>query len=145
MRRLAEVAAEARDRADREAWAFAAVVGHKRKGMTLGRYSAGPLIAQARRCVAELERDRAERFKWGFTKWKVRQLQAAASDLRDGIEGLGPMPAAVADAMAREVADVAARMPRSAFNGEHFEERRRAKMKARRAPRGEPLSFPGKL
>lgn len=30
---------------------IAAVVGHKRTGMTLGRYSAGPLIAQARRCV----------------------------------------------------------------------------------------------
>jgi integrase len=30
---------------------IAAVVGHRRKGMTLGRYSAGPLIAQARRCV----------------------------------------------------------------------------------------------
>ncbi|WP_336488231.1 tyrosine-type recombinase/integrase [Methylobacterium nigriterrae] len=30
---------------------IAAVVGHKRKGMTLGRYSSGPLIAQARQCV----------------------------------------------------------------------------------------------
>lgn len=30
---------------------IAAVVGHKRQGMTLGVYSAGPLIAQARTCV----------------------------------------------------------------------------------------------
>lgn len=30
---------------------IAAVVGHKRQGMTLGVYSAGPLIAQARACV----------------------------------------------------------------------------------------------
>ena len=30
---------------------IAAVVGHKRQGMTLGRYSAGPLIDQAQRCV----------------------------------------------------------------------------------------------
>ncbi|EIZ83626.1 integrase family protein [Methylobacterium sp. GXF4] len=30
---------------------IASVVGHKRTGMTLGRYSAGPLISQARACV----------------------------------------------------------------------------------------------
>ncbi|OAH33319.1 integrase [Methylorubrum populi] len=37
--------------ADQPESIIAAVVGHKRKGMTLGRYSAGPLVAQARRCV----------------------------------------------------------------------------------------------
>jgi hypothetical protein len=30
---------------------IAVVVGHKRTGMTLGRYSGGPLLEQARRCV----------------------------------------------------------------------------------------------
>jgi integrase len=39
------------EQADQPESIIAAVVGHKRKGMTLGRYSAGPLIAQARRCV----------------------------------------------------------------------------------------------
>jgi integrase len=39
------------EQADQPESIIAVVVGHKRKGMTLGRYSAGPLIAQARRCV----------------------------------------------------------------------------------------------
>ncbi len=39
------------EQADQSEGIIAAVVGHKRTGMTLGRYSAGPLIAQARRCV----------------------------------------------------------------------------------------------
>ncbi|GJD59635.1 tyrosine-type recombinase/integrase [Methylobacterium dankookense] len=39
------------EQADQPESIIAAVVGHKRKGMTLGRYSAGPLVAQARRCV----------------------------------------------------------------------------------------------
>lgn len=39
------------EQADQPESIIAAVVGHRRKGMTLGRYSAGPLIAQARRCV----------------------------------------------------------------------------------------------
>jgi hypothetical protein len=30
---------------------IAVVVGHKRSGMTLGRYSGGPLLEQVRRCV----------------------------------------------------------------------------------------------
>ena len=39
------------ERADQPESIIAAVVGHKRHGMTLGRYSAGPLLEQARRCV----------------------------------------------------------------------------------------------
>jgi integrase len=39
------------EQADQPESMIAAVVGHKRKGMTLGRYSAGPLVTQARRCV----------------------------------------------------------------------------------------------
>lgn len=39
------------ERADQPESIIAVVVGHARKGMTLGRYSAGPLIEQARRCV----------------------------------------------------------------------------------------------
>ncbi|MBS7544650.1 DUF6538 domain-containing protein [Ancylobacter oerskovii] len=39
------------ERADQPEHIIAAVVGHKRTGMTLGRYSAGPLMEQARRCV----------------------------------------------------------------------------------------------
>jgi integrase len=39
------------EQADQPESIIAAVVGHKRKGMTLGRYSAGPLVEQARRCV----------------------------------------------------------------------------------------------
>ncbi|EIM25237.1 tyrosine-type recombinase/integrase [Microvirga lotononidis] len=39
------------EQADQPESIIAAVVGHKRKGMTLGRYSAGPLMEQARRCV----------------------------------------------------------------------------------------------
>ncbi|WP_348646336.1 tyrosine-type recombinase/integrase [Aurantimonas sp. DM33-3] len=39
------------ERADQPEHIIAAVVGHKRQGMTLGRYSAGPLMEQARRCV----------------------------------------------------------------------------------------------
>lgn len=39
------------ERADQPESIIAVVVGHKRKGMTLGRYSAGPLLEQARRCV----------------------------------------------------------------------------------------------
>jgi hypothetical protein len=37
--------------ADRMEHIIAVVVGHKRTGMTLGRYSGGPLLEQARRCV----------------------------------------------------------------------------------------------
>lgn len=39
------------ERADQPESIIAVVVGHKRQGMTLGRYSAGPLVEQARRCV----------------------------------------------------------------------------------------------
>ncbi|QOG07506.1 tyrosine-type recombinase/integrase [Aureimonas sp. OT7] len=39
------------ERAGQPEHIIAAVVGHKRQGMTLGRYSAGPAIAQARECV----------------------------------------------------------------------------------------------
>lgn len=39
------------ERADQPESLIAAVVGHKRAGITLGVYSAGPLIEQARRCV----------------------------------------------------------------------------------------------
>ena len=39
------------EQADQPENIIAAVVGHKRAGMTLGRYSAGPLLEQARRCV----------------------------------------------------------------------------------------------
>lgn len=39
------------ERADQPESLIATVVGHKRHGMTLGVYSAGPLIEQARRCV----------------------------------------------------------------------------------------------
>lgn len=39
------------EQADQPVSTIAAVVGHKRQGMTLGRYSGGPLIEQARRCV----------------------------------------------------------------------------------------------
>lgn len=39
------------ERADQPESIIAVVVGHKRQGMTLGRYSAGPLLEQARRCV----------------------------------------------------------------------------------------------
>lgn len=39
------------ERADQPEHIIAAVVGHKRSGMTLGRYSAGPMVEQARRCV----------------------------------------------------------------------------------------------
>ncbi|MFG1372181.1 tyrosine-type recombinase/integrase [Xanthobacter oligotrophicus] len=39
------------ERADVPESIIAVVVGHKREGMTLGRYSAGPLQEQARRCV----------------------------------------------------------------------------------------------
>jgi integrase len=39
------------EQADQSGNIIAAVVGHKRQGITLGRYSAGPLVEQARRCV----------------------------------------------------------------------------------------------
>lgn len=39
------------ERAGQAEHIIAAVVGHKRQGMTLGRYSAGPLLEQARQCV----------------------------------------------------------------------------------------------
>ncbi len=39
------------ERAGQPEHIIAAVVGHKRQGMTLGRYSSGPAIAQARECV----------------------------------------------------------------------------------------------
>ncbi|WP_242220197.1 DUF6538 domain-containing protein [Shinella zoogloeoides] len=41
----------AAERADQPEGIIAAVVGHKRNGMTLGVYSAGPALEQARRCV----------------------------------------------------------------------------------------------
>ncbi|MBO6549669.1 MAG: tyrosine-type recombinase/integrase [Rhizobiales bacterium] len=37
--------------ADQPPWIIAAVVGHERKGMTLGTYSAGPSFEQLRKCV----------------------------------------------------------------------------------------------
>ena len=40
------------EQADQPESLIAVVVGHKRTGMTLGRYSGGPLLEQARRCVA---------------------------------------------------------------------------------------------
>lgn len=43
------------ERADQPESIIAVVVGHKRQGMTLGRYSAGPLLEQARRCVEAVE------------------------------------------------------------------------------------------
>jgi hypothetical protein len=39
------------EQADQPESLIAVVVGHKRAGMTLGRYSGGPLLEQARRCV----------------------------------------------------------------------------------------------
>jgi len=39
------------EQADQPESIIAVVVGHKSQGMTLGRYSAGPLIEQARGCV----------------------------------------------------------------------------------------------
>lgn len=39
------------EQADQPENIIAAVVGHKRQGMTLGRYSGGPLLEQAKRCV----------------------------------------------------------------------------------------------
>ena len=39
------------EQADQMEHIIAVVVGHKRTGMTLGRYSGGPLLEQARRCV----------------------------------------------------------------------------------------------
>ena len=39
------------EQADQMEHITAVVVGHKRTGMTLGRYSGGPLLEQARRCV----------------------------------------------------------------------------------------------
>jgi len=43
------------EQADQPEHLIAAVVGHKRKGITLGIYSAGPLIAQARRVVEAVQ------------------------------------------------------------------------------------------
>jgi integrase len=34
---------------------IAAIVGHKRAGMTLGRYSEGPEMRQAKRCIASVK------------------------------------------------------------------------------------------
>jgi hypothetical protein len=39
------------EQADQMEHIIAVVVGHKRTGMTLGRYSGGPLLEQAGRCV----------------------------------------------------------------------------------------------
>jgi intergrase/recombinase len=39
------------EQADQPESIIAVVIGHKRKGMTLGRYSASPLMEHARRCV----------------------------------------------------------------------------------------------
>ena len=39
------------EQADQMEHIIAVVVGHMRTGMTLGRYSGGPLLEQARRCV----------------------------------------------------------------------------------------------
>lgn len=43
------------ERADQPESIIAVVVGYKRQGMTLGRYSAGPLMEQARRCVEAVQ------------------------------------------------------------------------------------------
>lgn len=43
------------ERAGQNGDIIAAVVGHKRSGMTLGRYSEGPEMRQARRCVAAVK------------------------------------------------------------------------------------------
>ncbi|WP_062115005.1 DUF6538 domain-containing protein [Aureimonas sp. AU40] len=43
------------ERAGQPEHIIAAVVGHKRQGMTLGRYSAGPLLEQARQCVESVK------------------------------------------------------------------------------------------
>jgi integrase len=43
------------EQADQPENIIAAVVGHKRAGMTLGRYSAGPLLEQARKCVESVK------------------------------------------------------------------------------------------
>jgi integrase len=47
------------ERADQPESIIAAVVGHKRQGMTLGRYSSGPALGQARRCVEAVKLPRA--------------------------------------------------------------------------------------
>ncbi len=49
------------ERADQPESIIAVVVGHKRQGMTLGRYSAGPLMEQARRCVEAVRLPQAGR------------------------------------------------------------------------------------
>ena len=46
------------EQADQPESIIAAVVGHKRKGMTWGGHSAGPLITQARRCVEAVKASR---------------------------------------------------------------------------------------
>lgn len=43
------------EQADQMEHIIAVVVGHKRTGMTLGRYSGGPLLDQARRCVEAVQ------------------------------------------------------------------------------------------
>jgi hypothetical protein len=43
------------ERANQNGDIIAAVVGHKRSGITLGRYSGGPEMKQARRCVASVK------------------------------------------------------------------------------------------
>lgn len=57
------------EQADQPEHLIAAVVGHKRKGITLGTYSSGPLLAQARRVVESV---------------KLPDLKAPAEDQRDG-------------------------------------------------------------
>lgn len=49
------------ERADVPESIIAAVVGHKRQGMTLGRYSAGPKLDQARRCVEAVRLPRLQK------------------------------------------------------------------------------------
>lgn len=51
------------EQADQPESLIAAVVGHKRNGMTLGTYSAGPLIAQARRVVEAVKLPTLEQSK----------------------------------------------------------------------------------
>ena len=48
------------ERADQPEHIIAAVVGHKRQGMTLGRYSAGPKLEQVKRCVEAVQLPRAK-------------------------------------------------------------------------------------
>lgn len=61
------------ERADQPEHIIAAVVGHKREGITLGRYSSGPLYEQAKRCVEAVKLPTKESVKTG-----EESLRAAA-------------------------------------------------------------------